>query len=260
MEINEIQEAVNQFETILEQALAQKYRQYPPEIKTLMLDTSIIRRWDLRSFLEIYLTSDNYPAMRLEHVIHDLFDIKLQIYYILEVDLGLYNKLVYEKGYAEKQPSEVPHILLTRFSLDQSLISKSRVLWERIMNFIYHLETGELLEQKVSNKRSKRKIFFDFVRSTPKWRFFEPYERELQSYEDSFRTPEFHKSSVLRAELFGNRVNDPNELLKLVNRVSNVLWENIMAIVSGKKPRHFTDLHKDPNDPNQMIDKRFLEE
>lgn len=260
MEINEIREAVNLFENVLEQALEQKYEQYPSDIKTHLLDMNIIRRWNLRDFLEIYLTSNNYPAERLEHVIHDLFDIKLQLYYLLEVDLGLYNKLVYDKGYAETHPSEVPHILLTRFSLDQSLISKSRILWERIMNFIYYLETGELLEQKVSTKKSKRKVFFDFVKATPKWRFFEPYEGELQKYEDSFRTPEFHKSSVLRAELFGNRVNDPNDLLKLVNRVLNVLWENITAIVSGKKPSHFTDLHSDPTDPNQMIDKRYLEE
>ncbi len=258
MEINEIREAVNYFETFLAQALEQKYGQYPSDVKPHLLDMSIIKRWKLRDFLEIYLNPNIYPVERLEHVIHDLFDIKLQLYYILEVDLGLYNKLVYDRGYAEMHPSEMAHILLTRFSLDQSLISKSRILWERIMNFIYYLETGELLEKKVSNKKSKRKIFFDFVKATSKWRFLEPYERELQNYEDKFRTPEFHKNSILRAELFGNRVNDPNDLLNLVNRVLNVLWENITAIVAGQKPSHFTDLHSDPADPNQVIDKRFL--
>src|SRR5215216_2494750 len=98
MEINEIREAVNSFETVLEQALEQKYGQYPSDIKPHLLDMSIIKRWNLRDFLEIYLNSNIYPVERLEHVIHDLFDIKLQLYYILEVDLGLYNKLVYDQG------------------------------------------------------------------------------------------------------------------------------------------------------------------
>jgi hypothetical protein len=261
MQIDEIRNEVNTFETFLEKALEQKYEHLlPPDFRAHFWGINQIKRWDLRNFLEAYISCKQFPIERLEHVMYDLFDIKLQIYYVLEVDLGLYNRLIYDKGYTKRSMSEVPHILLTRFSFDQSLISKSRILWERLMNFIYHLETGELLEQKVSNKKSKRKVFFTFVKTTPKWRFLEPYEFELQGYEDKFRTPEFHKSSILRAELFGNRVNDPNELMKLFNRALIVVWDNVMAIVSGKKPSHFTDLHADQNDPNQMVHKRFLED
>jgi hypothetical protein len=199
-----------------------------------------------------------YPKERLERIIYDLFDIKLQLYYIIEVDLGLYNRLVYDRGYDKEKSQHIPHVLLTRFSLDQTLISKSRILWERIMNFVYYLENGELLEEKASKRKSKRKVFFNFIKSSQKWRFLEPYEKVLQHYEDKFRTPEFHKSSVLRAELFGKNTNDPNELIEPVNRAMNILWENITAIISGQKPRHFTDLHSDPNDPHG-IDSRFLE-
>jgi hypothetical protein len=256
MELDELREVVNKFEAIIERALDQKYEQCSPEIKTAIRQANILRRWDLRKLLETYQQAQCYPVERLERIVYDLFDIKLQFYYILEVDLGLYNLLVQDMGYDTQSALTKPHILLTRFSLDQSLISKSRILWERIMNFVYYLETGQLLEHKVSGKKSKRKVFFNFVKTTPKWRFLEPYEKELQIYEESFRIPEFHKSSVLRAELFGNRLNNPNDLIKLVNRATNIIWENILAIISGQEPSYFTDLHFDPH---REIDKRYME-
>ena len=48
----------------------------------------------------------------------------------------------------------------TTVSFDQNLISKSRILWERLMNFIYFLYTGKELE----TKNSKKVKFFRWAR------------------------------------------------------------------------------------------------
>ena len=235
---------VEEFEGFVDRAFTQKYSGWPEEIRNGILQFNSVKRWNLLEFLDTYSNAPTYPRQRLERLIYHLFDIKLQLYYILEVDLGLYNLLVHDRGYNEKDPVEIPHTLLTRFSLDQSLIGKSRVLWERIMNFIYYLETGEDIEKKVS-RRSKRSLFFNFVASSPRWRFLEPYGPLLEGYDDAFRTPEYHKSSVLRAELLGSRKVDPNELLKLVNNAINNLWDNILSIVKIECSIRETDSKRD---------------
>jgi hypothetical protein len=256
MNFDQLREITSEFEKILESALEQKYLQYQPEIRDHLLEFNPIRRWHLDRFLNTYISAGAYPAERLERLIYKLFDIKLQLYYILEVDLGLYNRLVYDRGYDKDNSLALPHVFLTRLSLDQSLIAKSRILWERIMNFVFYLENGDELEERVSGRRSKRKVFFEFTRGNLRWRFLEPYESVLQEYEDSYRTPEFHKGSVLRAELLGKRVIDPNKLLDLVNRSMNIVWENTISIVSGGKAQHFTDLHMSAE---HTIDPRYLE-
>ena len=254
MEIIELRKLVDEFENIMIDAFKEKYSALPKEIKDSFFQSNPVIHWDLRKFLDDYLKSGIYPQERLGHVLHNLFDIKLQLYYILEVDLGLYNVRVFDRGYDKDEPLRHPHILLTRFSYDQSLIAKSRILWERIMNFVYYLETGASLEDKVSGKKSKQKVFFDYVTANRKWIFLEPYKNEIYKYDKSYRTPEFHKSSILRAELFGNRQSDPDDLLILVRRAMNVVWENILAIVSGEKPSHFTDLHYDADG---LVDKKY---
>ncbi|MCW5853481.1 MAG: hypothetical protein KIT87_25665 [Anaerolineae bacterium] len=256
MSMEKAQQVVEEFEAIIESAIEQKYALYSPELREVLHKTRSVWQWNLRRFLDAYSQGDVYPIERLDKLIYQLFDIKLQLYYIMEVDLGLYNQLVYNLGYDRNNPFALPHVLLTRLSLDQTLIAKSRILWERIMNFVYFLEQGNELEKKVSGNKSKRKVFFDFVRSNPRWRFLEPYEGVLGRYDGAYRTPEFHKASVLRAELFGNRSIDPNELLELVNRSMIVIWNNILSIVGGCKVEHFTDLHRTPEGG---IDPRYLE-
>lgn len=71
---------------------------------------------------------------------------------------------------------------------------------------------GQLPRVNISGRKSKRKAFFDFTRGSLRWRFFEPYEPVLQDYEDAYRTPEFYKASILRAELLGIKAIDPNQL------------------------------------------------
>lgn len=250
-----IRSEIELFENLIEAALQEKYATYPEQIKTSLLRNHPMRTWNVITFFEAFHESKCYPIERLNRSIYYLFDIKLQMYLIIEVDIGLYNRLVYDRGYNQNNPHAKPHIFITRLSLDQSLISKSRILWERIMNFVFFLETGEILDDKVPRKKSKKSFFFAEIIKYPNWKFLEPYYVELQKYDDSFRTPEFHKSSILRKELLGRRDTDPDDLMNLINRAINVIWENALSITKGNQPTHFTDLHCTESG---SLDKRFL--
>lgn len=247
-----LRETVHQFERILAEALREKYAGYDPKIREFMLRDNLLNRWGLVTFLDRYTSAKRYPLDRLPRVMYDLLDLKLQLYYLLEVDAGLYNLLVYGRGYDADRPFQTPHSHLARLSLDQSFIGKSRVLWERVMNLIYLLETGEPLE----HAKSKKTKFFKFVAGSARWRFLEVYESELRRYDDELRTPEYHKSSVLRAELLGGPKIDTNEVLSLLNGVMNNLWENLLSIVGGGKARTFSDLHLTSSGD---IDPRYLQ-
>lgn len=227
---------VRRFENIIKRAIQEKYASHPPEFRDNLSKFIPILKFDIEKFLDVYLEKGLYPEDRLEKLIYYAFDLKLQFYFLLEVDMGLYNKLVYPLGYDRKNPHSKPHLLLTRQSLDQSLIFKSRILWERIMNFVYFLENGEHIENKVSRKKSKRKVFFEFCSSNPKWQFLLDYEGCISQYEELFRSPESHKFSILRSELMGEKTLDSNDLLDLLNIALNVIWQNILKIISGQKP------------------------
>ena len=263
MELPEIREAVAKYEDVIARALEQKYGPPTAEPLKFFWNTLPVRKWDLRDFMQRYEQSGRYPMSRLERVMHYLFDMKLELYYLEEIDAGLENMLVYDRGYDSKHPDEMwdamPHTCLVRLSLSQTLIVKARILWDRIMNFIYYLETGEVLESKITGNKSKRKVFFEFIAGSPKWWFLEPYGDMLQKYDESFRTGEVHKASPLRSQLFGYRLIDDNELLDPLNRAINVIWENVLLIVSGGKASHFTDLHAKSGDITKGIDERYLE-
>ena len=109
------------------------------------------------SFFDTYIQRKVFPIDRLERLMNYLFDIKLQTHYVLEVDMGSYNRLD-SQGYDRADPKSTPHLFLSRLFLEQSLVGKTRILWERYMNFIYFLETGVNLEDTV-RKRSKKTVF-----------------------------------------------------------------------------------------------------
>jgi hypothetical protein len=111
------------------------------------------------------------------------------------------------------------------------------------MNFIYFMETGDKLEDKLSGSKSKIKVFFEFVRVQSNWRFLAPYKDEIVKYDQVFRTPEVHKSSFLRAQMLRGEVSDANAQLNLLNRAMNNVWENVQSIVGGDGAVSFTDLH-----------------
>jgi len=246
MKIEDLKSKVLAFEQIIEGGLKEKYRNHPQEFRDHLNLMNPLYRINIDDFIDIYLKNSQYPPERLAKVIYYCMDFKLQLYYLLEVDAGLHNKLVYQLGYDKKNPYNTPHLLLTRQSVDQSIILKSRILWERGINLIYFLETGENIENKVSSNKSKRKIFFDFVESSSKWYFMLEYRNIIDQYDQSYRSPESHKNSVLRAELIGNKTIGSNDILDLLNYGLNVIWQGIIEIISGKTPKYKFRISKNP--------------
>ncbi len=244
---NEARNELKAFESFLANARYEKYAGYPEKMKERLLKATSLTQWDLLALYDQYERADIFPPERLGKLVYYLMDVKLQLYYLMEVDLGLHNILVYNHGYENKKPRAKPHVFLTRLSLDQSLILKSRILWERIMNLLYFIETGEELENKINRRKSKRAVFFQRMLSKERWLFLEPYGPLLEDYEKRYRSPESHKKSILRAELMGNVIVDPNELLRLINEATNSLWTNLFSIVGGGHAYSFTSLHFNEN-------------
>jgi hypothetical protein len=144
-------------------------------------------------------------------------------------------------------------------ALDQNLIGRSRIAWERLMRFVYFLETGTDLTP--SGNRSYKAKFFAWVENQSQWLWLAPYNAVITKHDQSFRTGEFHKGSVLRPRILGRDTPKNNDFLPLSNYMRNGIWPNILQVVSGEWASHFTDLHQLPTDePHGIgdIDPKYL--
>ncbi|MGI5826777.1 MAG: hypothetical protein ACOX50_05200 [Patescibacteria group bacterium] len=229
-------EAIREFEEKLRLAIEDRYASEREDIKKQLIeDRPLLKQIDLQRFFDTYKTSNIYPLDRLSHVVSFLMDIKIQMYF-LEIDTSLYNRLIHTP-YQDVDFKKDPKLLLTHLSLDQSMIVKSRILWERIMNFVYYLETGKRLENGVSKRQSKKQIFWKAVNEKfPNWCFLKDYEDFIEGFDNQLRTPEVHKCSTLRVRFMENSVPDPDILLTLLN-ISMNIWQNVFSIVKGEEPR-----------------------
>jgi hypothetical protein len=233
-------ELVDEFESKLSEALKYKYDRFcthlSSEQRSELIKMLPVKIMNIRDFYDLYLTKGIYPRERLKKLVYNLFDIKVQLFCIMELDLGLYNHLIYNLGFDKDNIDKCPYIALRKLSLDQTLIVKSRILWERIMNFIYYLETGNELEN-ISSKKSKKTLFFEFIKDK-KWAYIEDYKTYINWFDKTLRTPEVHKGSYLR-KLFQLGISAGTETERihgLVNIAMNAIWPNLLDIIQGREP------------------------
>lgn len=193
----------------------------------------------LTDFVSAYLSADVYPDDWLESTVYRLIDVKLQLMYVT-FDLGMMNEYYFE-FLSMGAPETSPRLMLRRMAFEQSIIGRARITWEKLMRFVYYLENGRDIEAI----RSIKKRFFSWIDcdARPEWRFLLPYEDMVERHDERFRTPEYHKNSKVRGHLTGAQTVDLNEIIDINNRVNNVIWPNVMAIISGGWPSRFTDLH-----------------
>lgn len=233
MDKESVFEQIQEFEAFIFSALTEKYgggKYGSVDFKS----SDPLYRFDLIEFGNLFISSNKYPEDRFEKSMLYLFDVKLEWYYLLEVDLGSLNSRVIDRGYDFANPLNTPHLLMTKYSINQNVIIKSRILWERLMNFIYYIETGVDLESKVSGKKSKTKVFFQYCSQRECLDFLIKYKEKISEFDEKFRTPEVHKNSIFRAEVLGNRsidVWEDNQMLNIINIVQSNLWENIRGLV-----------------------------
>jgi hypothetical protein len=55
---------------------------------------------------------------------------------------GLGNREYYDPTNANSSLKDSPMFILRLMALDQSLIGRSRIAWEKLMRFVYFMETG----------------------------------------------------------------------------------------------------------------------
>jgi len=232
-ELKGLRETVSRFEEVITLSMREKHPAGGLSREQLegFLRAMPVNVWNLLALFDAYVER-GLPREHLGKFMECLMDYKLELYFVTEVDLGLTRQAVYMAGFDPKRPLATPRLLLMKLSLNQSVIGKVRILWERLMNAVYYLETG----RELSSKQSKRTKFFNKIRDVPQWKPLLEVEALLERYENTLRTPEFHSASVLRAELLGSKTIDPNDLLVPLTPLLNGVWEMVWAAVTGAQP------------------------
>ncbi len=199
------------FEQLVWQAIEARHHGIPVEHRAPFLQR--YHAWSPSSFWAAHQHGNCFPKENANKATYFCADVWFQ-QQLLECDLGLSNLFV--TGFDFTNPHGNPGHFIQHVSLGQSIIVKSRVLWERVMNLVYFLETNTILDDRCPRKKSKKTFFFDFIKSAPRWEFVGHHYDTLRLYDDQWRTPEVHKNSTLR-KAFANGQYDPNPLYALVN-------------------------------------------
>jgi hypothetical protein len=198
-----------------------------------------------------------YPAERLADSILRFTDVRLQLQYSRYLG-GLINAEYYIPRHHSLGQQASPRLALKRMALEQSEIGGARAAWEKLMRAVFWVETGTDLTR--SSSKSLKSKFFNWTDKQPPstWRFLSAYRQVISVHDDSLRTPEFHKHSVLRAWIFRDTEPfDANDLHILTNYLGNNVWPNVLSIVSGHSPSSFSDVHLIA-DESRRIDPIYL--
>ena len=243
-----LDEYVSKFETKLLQSLLFRYRHTPKEHIEILLRGNFVKTFDIKEFLYVYRSNTTYPAERIDSLADKLIDIKLEMY-LIELDLGIDNTMTGIIFSEAETDERTAHIDFMHMAINQSVILKSRILWERVMNCIYYLETGNELDETLQERKSgnspfsKKTKFFDFINDTDdnsvlKWSFLNDYREYVNWFDDKWRTPETHKHSTLRARFLNETMSsdDVNRILGLLGIVTNAFYVNFMSIIKGDEP------------------------
>jgi hypothetical protein len=218
---------IQKFEELIKSAYIEKQKEYG---QTMNVGHSCLEQMDINVFYEILVKNNAFPKCDPRILIHSLFDIKMQLFFILEVEMGKYN-LIYNEIRSFSEIKDKPLLALKKLSLDQNLIMKNRILWERVMNFIFYLIQGK----KFEGKKSKVEKFFKIIENT-KWEYLKFYKSLIEILNDRWRTPEVHKGSVLKGLFLRGSLADHHEINEITNVVLNSFWPNLILISKGRNP------------------------
>jgi len=224
-----LRERVAEFEDIIFQARSAQHADLAPEHAKLFLSHDPVLAWNLSSFIDAYLASSVYPAERLVAVMDRLIDTKLQLHFVTQVWPGTMNLMVYLRGFDPKAPQAIPNLQLARLAYSQAMIGATRVLWERLMRLIYFLETGN----DPVGKHTQKSFFRELPNWSPRWDLLAEFQADISNYDQVFRTPEYHKGSILKRELLGGDIVDINDVLGLMTPITNGVWTVMMSNITG---------------------------
>ena len=232
MSIEKIARAIDL--TYIQGAKARYAHQIPKESLNLFVESLPENLISATELVNLLGSSHLYQKINKSKLIDLLHEIKIQITFVM-ISYGQFNTSVYDKitsnSGVDYQILNDISILLEYLSLTQDIVIKSRILFERIMNFIGFLEEGR--ELKGRSKKSKRNEFYKIIKGTP-WDFFLKYQPFIDAYDQKFRTAEVHAGSFLKRHLAGKSLPDSDVIMSLSNFLMNIFWGNMKNILQGK--------------------------
>lgn len=206
------------------------------------LNNEILREFngtniDIKNFYEIYSNSEYYKNSTdvdkkiNKQIVNALIDIILLNIIVNEIDR--LDNIGVDFCEAEDVFSSLYNI-----SKAMNLINKTRILWERIMNFIYLIIERKVLDDSVPKRKSKKGFFKDWF-SQKGYKFLEEYYNFICVFDDKYRTPETHKQSTLR-RFFLEEKNVPiiGISFKMTMSFGIDIYPNIISIL--KKDKYIT--------------------
>jgi hypothetical protein len=215
--------------------------------------------WDAE-FLVRLLRTLGRPAAEATTALDCLLDVTYQ-HALIHAESWLFYCAISRNGYKSGDPSLPPHVVLLDHAFLQSLILKSRIFWEKIMNLIYFLGTGRVLEG--TSKKSKKGAFFKWAEAERKWRFCLRFRETVEAHDSHHRTPEAHKRSGLRAAFVRQNTVPSDELFALLNKASNDIasftWAALREdyeVLEGQRAFSFQDGSVEPTHDGRPISVR----
>lgn len=249
-EAQQVMARAAEFDDIVKSAVSVAFAQDPPEVAEAFIREDPTTRWNIEQICSQYQAGARYPLDRMPGVIDRFIDLKLQLYFTTRVLPGTENQMVYLRGFDQDNPLATPNLQLARLCYQQAMIGQSRVLWDRLMRSVHYLEVGA----DPAGKSIRRKFFSELPNWSPRWDVLTEWETVIDEFDQRYRTPEYHKGSVLKAELLGGRRIDPNRVLALLTPVVNGFWEVLAANIRSA-PNQVVRLGRnvfseDERDPN----------
>lgn len=236
-DLQDVRSDLVQFEGILHSAICGTYYpHFPAEIADDMVKRDQLININLvDDFFDRYVACEVYPTERLGPLSYRIMDWKMQSYFVSKALPGLHNALFSRTKLNLTQPLQTPGLYLDHLCMMQAMIGQVRVLWDRLMGFIYFLEEGREPQGK-----SIRKAFFrELPNWEGRWDALANCQAKIDAYDTKYRTPEFHKNSVLRASIFKDEAADPNEIMGPAQGVVDGFWRLLQDNISGIRSNIF---------------------
>lgn len=226
----EIMNKINIFTGRIDEAYFERYKEKNLTIRDYIFTNGFY----IYVFFLIYKGSKFYNNTTSEEeninvkIFEYLEEIMFEMYLIFEFEIFDENKL-----YSENPKTEYER--LYNLNKTQNLIIKTRTVWEKFINFMYLAIEREELEDKITGKKSKKKIFKEWCIKNNYNFMLEPLEM-IEKFDNKFRTAEIHKHSKLKS-YFSKGVNNSINYycLFLLFKLSNETIINIFALFCDKE-------------------------
>lgn len=215
-----IKEAIDSFSDKLEEAYKEGEIIYPN------ICNDIVRKFagtdiDFHDFWEKYHHSKYYRDdidINLK-VVSALQDVVIEAFFLWNCEMFF---PLYSQGGVFSE--------FVRLNREQSIIVKTRIYWERIMNFCYLLIEGKELE----TKNSKKKKFKRWAEEH-RFVFLEDILELIEQYDNAYRSPEVHKFSRIRSAVVSGKEFSAQEYATVVMNLFGInVYPNMLLILQGE--------------------------